>query len=463
MSVGQVHWHEGLFLQPHHLQAMQRAQGEMLRRERRLSMGYPYGVSELRISTDALENMLVRLDRLRAVMPSGLEVDVPGNCDLPALDIKRAFQSGSGSFVVSLAAPLWQPDRANTVGVNGSAAGGGEDARVKRLFRVSEVNSPDENTGENPQPMLMRRVNARLVVEGEDTTDLELIPLLRIQRAGDEKTLPRADEGFVPPCLTISGSPKLKNHLRALAAAVEAARRDVVSSLTRGGWVVEQLRGQSMLDLLRLRTLGRFAGSLPTLVNGGVGGPISVTPLEVYLELRELLGELAALSPDRDPFESSAYDHDNPWPVFDELDRKIRSVLRGGLRKRYMQAPFTQEAGVLVATLADEHIKDANGYLLGIKTKMDPTKLATLVEDGDKFKLMPRSMAKLNVYGVKLEEERHAPMELPSATDLHYFRLQIGESQKMWDRAVQEKSIAIKWPEADAFEYTDVQLYMTTP
>ena len=69
-TIGQVHWHEGLFLQPHHLQTMARDHVESSSRERRLTWAYPYGVVDLRLSTDALENMLVRIDRLRAVMPS---------------------------------------------------------------------------------------------------------------------------------------------------------------------------------------------------------------------------------------------------------------------------------------------------------------------------------------------------------------------------------------------------------
>ena len=35
-------------------------------RERRMTWMFPYGVIELKLSTDALENMLVRIDRLRA-------------------------------------------------------------------------------------------------------------------------------------------------------------------------------------------------------------------------------------------------------------------------------------------------------------------------------------------------------------------------------------------------------------
>src|SRR3954447_8576717 len=138
-SIGQVHWHEGLFLQPHHLQAMQRSLLEQSIGERKLSFAYPYGLIDAKISADALENMLVRFDRLRVVMPSGLEVSVPDNAELPALDIKQAFASGSGGFTVSLGVPLWYASRANAVDQNG---GGGDGWRTKRLYRITEVTSP---------------------------------------------------------------------------------------------------------------------------------------------------------------------------------------------------------------------------------------------------------------------------------------------------------------------------------
>ncbi|MHC4315279.1 MAG: hypothetical protein ACYSW3_22770 [Planctomycetota bacterium] len=49
---GEIHWCEGLFLQPHHLQSMQRQILEKFTREHRLRWNYPYGVIEARISDD---------------------------------------------------------------------------------------------------------------------------------------------------------------------------------------------------------------------------------------------------------------------------------------------------------------------------------------------------------------------------------------------------------------------------
>jgi type VI secretion system protein ImpJ len=193
----------------------------------------------------------------------------------------------------------------------------------------------------------------------------------------------------------------------------------------------------------------------------GVAGAMS--PFEAYLRLRELQAELAALSPDRDPFEGPKYDHDNPGPVFLDLDRRIRPLLRGDVQKRFLQVPFVKDGATVACVLTEEHLSAPNAYFVGIKTKTDAAVLAKLVEDQDRFKLMPKSMVKLNIYGVKLVEDRHPPLELPSATDLHYFRVEMAQSQKMWERAAGEKALAIRWPELEPLEYQDISLYMTVP
>lgn len=468
-QMGQVHWHEGLFLQPHHLQVAGRESGEALVRERRLSWAYPYGVVECRISTDSLENMLVRIDRLRCVMPSGLEVDVPGNADIPALDIKRVFQAGSGAFTVSLAVPVWHPTRGNTVEpqLSGQATAArralSEETRIKRLYRVMEVSRADENTGENAQPVMLRRINARLVTDDDDTSDMEVIPLVRITHAAEEQTMPRQDPKFVPPCMVLGANATLRNLVRDLANSVESTRKELVNQMTRGGFVVENLRGPQVMQLMRLQTLNRYASRLTTMINAGVAGPGSLSPLDAYMEIRDLLSELAALSPDRDPYEAPKYDHDNPGPVFVELDRKVRPLLRGDVQKRFLQVPLVKEGLGLAAVLTEEHVTQPNAWYLGVRTRMDPSKLAALIEDQDKFKVMPKSMGKLNIFGVKLTEDRHPPLELPSSADLHYFRLQVGESAKMWERITGEKGLFVRWPEHEPLEYTDVQLYMTVP
>jgi type VI secretion system ImpJ/VasE family protein len=449
----QIHWHEGLFLQAHHLQRNQKSFGDALSAERRLAFAYPYGVIEARLSPDDLENHRIRFDRLRAIMPSGIEVNFPADAELPSIDIKQSFASSGGALQIFLGVPLWFDARANTV-----PAGQESDARAKVLYRLHEAEYADENTGENRKPVLLRRVNARLLLENEDPADLEVIPLLRIvQATGQSVGLPRQDTEYAGPCLVLNGSPVLRELSRDLASQVEASRKELVVQLTRGGFSLENLRGVQFEQMLRLRTLNRFSARLPSLVETP-----NVTPFFMYLEFRELLGELTALHPDRDVFDVPAYDHDNPYLVFGELSSKIRSLLRGSVAPMFVKVPFVKSPDIHTAAFDVTHFTVPNDYFLGIETKQDPRAVAQLVENPDEFKLMPTSMAFRAVRGVLLKEERFVPLELPAKSNLHYFRLLRSEAARAWEQIQAEKTAVVRWPEEANSDF-DINLYMTLP
>src|ERR1700716_2010823 len=116
MGIGeQVHWHEGLFLQPHHLQVMQRRLVEQIASACALTSPYSYGIIAAVPSPKAIENRQVRFDRLHLVLRSGLEIDIPGNTDLPALELDRAFDNAKGPIRISIGVPNWYSSRANSM------------------------------------------------------------------------------------------------------------------------------------------------------------------------------------------------------------------------------------------------------------------------------------------------------------------------------------------------------------
>ena len=448
----QVHWHEGLFLLPHHLQRFQRSLNDGDAAERRLNWAHPYGLVEARLSSDDLENMRIRFDHLHAIMPSGEEVRFPRDAELPAVDIKQAFES-RGRFVVYLGLPLWFDARANCV-----SPGQTVDGRAKILYRVVETEVADENTGENAKAMLQRRLNARLLLEDDDRSDLEVIPLLRVTRAaGEDVGLPQQDPEFVGPCFVLNGSATLRELVRDLSSQVLASRQELVIQVTRGGFSIDTMRGIQFEQIMRLRTLNQYGARLEALIETS-----NIAPFEIYVLLRELMGELAALHPDRDLFETAPYHHDNPYPVFSELAAKIRQLLRGSVAPSFLKAPFTDVNGLLSALLSDEHLQRPTDYFLGIRTKEDPQALARLVEDADRFKLMPQSMASRAIRGVVLKEERFPPLELPAQSGLYFFRLLRGESSRSWQQIQAEKVAVVRWTGHESADY-DVTLYMTLP
>ena len=133
----------------------------------------------------------------------------------------------------------------------------------------------DENTGENVKTLLHRRVNARLLLENDDRSDLEVIPLLRVTRAaGEDVGLPKRDPEFVGPCFILNGSATLRELVRDLSSQVLGSRQELVLQITRGGFSIDTMRGLQFEQVMRLRTLNRFGGRLGALIDGAQPGPL---------------------------------------------------------------------------------------------------------------------------------------------------------------------------------------------
>jgi len=446
-----LHWHEGLFLLPHHLQHLQHSLSEEIAGVRRLGLPHAYGLWEAAISHDELANNRLHFEKLKVMMPSGLVVAAFENADLADLDLKPLFATGETSFVISLAVPIWQAKRANAFEI-----GAHVDPRVKLAFAPREMTLFDENTGENPKPVFIRRLNARLVTESEDRSDIEVIPLIRILRvAGENLGTPRIDFEFVPPSLFLESSPLLHKKVRDLVNQIEASSKELGVILTRGGFSLETIRGVQFEQLLRFRTLRRAVARLVALLDLG-----RVPPFTWHLELRGLHAELAALHPERGDYETARYDHDDLAKTFNDIDVRIRGLLKGATGESFLRLDFTEEEAFLSAALTDEHLSRPIEFYLAIRSKRDPREIIRLVEDPDQFKFMPRSLANRAVRGVVLKEERVAPMQLPAQAGLTYFRCIRPENARIWQQIQVEKSVIIRWPNMAASDL-QVALYMT--
>jgi type VI secretion system ImpJ/VasE family protein len=447
-----VHWHEGLFLQPHHLQAMQRRLQVDIRAARALLAPYCYGVIESRLSYDDLADGRIRFERLSAIMPSGQEISFPDDTSLPALDIKTELARGAASLLVLLAVPLWAKNRANAF-----RQGDRPDPRVKLLFIPEESRETnDENTGDNPQVIHVRKINARILFKGEDLSEMESMPLLRVLRStGVESGKPQPDPEFVPPSLLLRSSHVLHEMMRELVAQLNASRNDLRLKVATGGHGVEMKWELTM----KLGTLNRVCGSLPELVESG-----ALTPFALYLRLRELLGELLALFPQKTTFDCEPYNHEDPLRSFKELDQKIRELIPVTKGIPPKTIAFAGAAGLMRASLeADDFVKPS-GYYLGVVTRADRTRLALYLSDADKFKLMPRSTEQVAIRGLELKEENYPPLDLPAQSNLHYFRLVPSSNQRRWDQIKQDKAMSLVWNNAE-FDLADAKftLYMTMP
>lgn len=453
-----IHWHEGLFLRPQHLQRLQRSLRDLVSSERRHALAYPFGVMASDLIRDHLDEFQVRFRRLHAVLPiSGRLVRYPEQADLEPLDIERAFNASSEPLRIFLGVPHYQEKRSNTIGL-----GDRTDARDARLYRVHEVGEVvDENSGRNPQSIEVMHVNARLMLESEVTSEVEAIPVCRITRAKAGERRAILDDAYVPPCLTLAGSSRLRSLLLDLLTHLRSARREYVSGFRRTGFRLELGDWVKLQDVLKLQAVNRLLGRLANLLKEeAIGG---VTPLGVFLELRDALGELSALQPwaegGLDLFDVPDYDHEHCLASFLLMEERIRELIpSGGDPIRAVR--FRPEDGVLVLgeDLSDEDLTQRSFYLLRLTTREDHKALADEVEDREKFKVMSLRDAKRNLKGVALKYEPHPPRGVSPDAKYAYFRLHREEdewSKLTWQKIVQERRIALRFKGSESGRFGD--------
>src|SRR5262249_35843575 len=112
MTARAVHWSEGMFLRPHHLQAAQRHLAAALQTGLRWALPHTWGFRSAQIAPGALANPRFVVRSLEARLRDGSLVRVPGDGQLPALDLRAPLQRNP-SLTVYLALPMLRLGRPN--------------------------------------------------------------------------------------------------------------------------------------------------------------------------------------------------------------------------------------------------------------------------------------------------------------------------------------------------------------
>ena len=444
----QINWSEGLFLQPHHLQRMQRNIMRDARSSRTLQMTHPYGLIDFEMDESALAGGRAVVRRFSAVMPDGEELSMPGNVALTALDLSSEVQSRATSFKLCLALPAWAEFDANLAE---------EFSAAKRLYVSRDEKVRDENTGDNEIEISHRRYNARLTTDLRDNADLQLLPIARIKVIYRDEAEPRleVDRTYVPPFVRLTEDCPLTGMTEELVAQIRSRRAKLYRDLSAAGYTTEALSGSMLYNVLQLQALNASGGTISSLLSA------RATPFDLYLALRELMGSLQALQPLRGLLEPE-YVHLDCGPGFLDLFSGIRALILAEGVSSYVKVELERrESGTGgVFRLKDEHIVAADEYYLAIKCKSDPRRVITAVEHGDNIKLVSPSGASGRTRGIKLAEVRYPPRFLPAVPDAIWFRLDREESSRIWDDVRDEGAMLLDWADS-VFPNFEVTLYVS--
>src|SRR5436305_1603504 len=112
MTVRSVHWHEGMFLRPHHFQAAQRHFLHLANLGEKWDLNYNWGLHAVALDRDALANNRLVVRAVQARFHDGTLISIPEDGALPVLDLKKGFEQGE-KVMILLAVPLAALGKAN--------------------------------------------------------------------------------------------------------------------------------------------------------------------------------------------------------------------------------------------------------------------------------------------------------------------------------------------------------------
>ena len=203
MTPQPVHWHEGMFLRPHHFQAADRYTARLVDATAQFLQAHAWGLRRCVIDTEALGGYRFVVRELSARFRDGTLLQLPQDAPLPDFDLKPAFL-GRNSVELFLAVPTWRPGQPNV-----ATPGNTNPAR----YRTNTLPTDDENTGVNPQTLSYRSPAVRLLTADDDRSGYEVLPLARLEKSERAEATPQLAVGFIPPVLACDAWPGLQQKI----------------------------------------------------------------------------------------------------------------------------------------------------------------------------------------------------------------------------------------------------------
>lgn len=302
-----VAWKEGLFLQPHHLQQSDRYTEKLIEARTRHVSPYPWGIEEMRVNRDRLQQGRVELAQVSGIFADGTPFDAPAVSPLPrGIEVPE----GSDGQIVWLTLP----DQV----MNGrEVAMDGEAGAATRYIIGAETVADSASAMRLEQQIEVAAPRLELDIRSTPKPGYQCIKIARIVEVRDNIVI--LDDAFPPPVLTVMAHQVTQGWLDRVIGWVETK----LESLARYAADPSAAGGLQATDYFMLLLLNREINVLRHLRASRY-----VHPERLYVEFLRLSGELWTFDQDRRLApEYPPYDHADLKASVEPVVRDIQRLL----------------------------------------------------------------------------------------------------------------------------------------
>jgi type VI secretion system protein ImpJ len=428
-----VHWTEGLFLRPHHLQQTDRYLENAIESRARHITPYPWGFSDLEIDHDLAQQSKFGLRRAAGVMPDGGLFDFPAESPAPAAI--AVPEAAAGQLIW-----LTMPARADN-----SREVSAERAENAARFVVGSETVIDSTSNLRIEEEI-EVAYPRLAYEIRKTGKPGYVglPVARIVEVHDRTVV--FDEKFAPPVLVCSAHATLEGWLDRVIGWIVAKLDELAryaSDVTAGG-------GLQSADYLMLQMLNGKIAPLKHFRTSRY-----VHPERLYEEFLRIAGELATFATsERRAREYGVYNHDNLETTFAPLLRDIQDFLSTVLDRRAIRLELIEKAdNAYISPIKDRTLFRNATFVLEVWARRPLTEiqrnLPAFLKVGPNTKM--NEIVNANLPGIMLVHLPTPPPQIRAITDHVYFYFD--RNTPLWPEFSIASSIGMHfagdWPELE--------------
>lgn len=413
MSFNKVAWSEGLFLQPQHFQQEQRYFESCLSELSELHTAYHWGVVEFRLDNTLSRQGKIGVQRARAVFPDGTHVDIPGrHASPPLLELSDSVKNE----ILYIGIPL------KRTGVSDIAA---QNSTTMSRYLSVEESVLDSVTPQGTSANIeLAEPNFRFLLESQDRSGFSTIPIARIIEVKGDRTIV-LDDNFIPPCLDITASERLKNFLTELSGLLHH-RAEALAVRTSDG---NRMGTAEVADYLLLMVINRYT----PLINHYITQPL-FSALEFYKILIQLAGELSTFSnKSRRPVAFLPFSQNALQECFYPVINSLRQSLSAVVEQTALAIPFVlRNYGIRVAAISDRGLIGKAFFVMAVKADRAGEEIRQLFPNVSKLGPVEniRDMINLQLPGIKLNPLPVAPRQIPYHSGFTYF--EVDRSSDYW-------------------------------
>jgi type VI secretion system protein ImpJ len=441
-------WHQGLFLQPQHLQLTTRYCEALNLPFKEYMQSHFWGVGSWQVQTTALDNHSFHLTEGKFLFPDMTYAVIGENALVMPRSFDSQWEEGSKQLGVYLGIRKFNGFGSNVTVIKD------ENSITEVATRWVTPHTTDQTPDlhQNGPAANIKKLQYVLKLfwetEKDRLGDYELIPLTRLEKDQDRIRFSRRD---IPPCLTICADETLLKIVKEIRDQIGSRSRQLEAYKKDRGLHTAGFGTKDMVYLLALRSLNRYGPLLAHMTSAQPGHPCTV-----YGLLRQLIGELSTFSADigcngedKDGVTLlPEYSHTRLGNCFRAAQALVTRLLDQITAGPEYILPLQYDGTYFGTELPPSIFERQNRFFLVLETESDPQLLLPAMKNIAKLgcrESLPIFIAR-SLSGVALTHLEQVPQELPRRTHALYF--QIDHHSDQWAQVQKSKNMALYWDAA---------------